>query len=391
MQAAATPLVVVGASARAFSASAARTGRQVYAADLFADLDLRACTAAAVHVPDEPGGYPQGLVAAARTFPAGGFCYVGGLENHPAVVEAIARDRPLLGSPTAAVATVRDPWSLQRLLHAAGLAVPECQQGPHGLPRDGSFLRKPLAGAGGRGIVVWDAAAPPTAAACLWQRRLTGEPWSAAYVVSAAGGELLGMSRQLIGEAWCHARGFAYCGSLDVPLAGAPRALHDQFLQLAPALAACGLRGVVGADAVVDPEGRAWVVEINPRPTASMELVERATGRSIAASHLAACCNAPPPPAPATQAARHWAKAVLFALRPLVVDAEWLDRVAAWQGQWADASGHPALADIPPPGRSIRAGGPVCTLFAAADDAAAAFARLRQRAAAVFSPPDAAG
>jgi len=65
--------------------------------------------------------------------------------------------------------------------------------------------------------------------------------------------------------------------------------------------------------------------------------------------------------------------------------------VADWQRRWGDVSGHPALADIPPPGRSIPAGGPVCTLFAAADDAAAAVARLRQRAAVVFSPPDAAG
>lgn len=376
------PLVVIGGSARAFAVSAARAGHRVYAADLFDDLDLRASVTATACVRDVAGGYPTGLVAAARSFPAAAFCFLGALENHPDVIRAVARDRPLLGCPPASLASVRDPWSLQRLVRDAGLASPECHADPRGLPRDGSFLAKPLAGAGGRGIVPWGAATLTPLRATVWQRRVVGTAWSASYVVSAAGGRLLGASRQLLGLPWCHARPFAYCGSIDEPLAGVPWAVRRQFTALGAALAGCGLRGAVGADVIVDAAGVVWVVEVNPRPCASMELIERATGESIAAAHLAACGAGSVPPSSESAAPPRWVKAVLYAPRDVAIDAAWLARVAAWQGLWSTA-GHPAIADMPAAGRTIPGGAPVCTLFAVAGTAAAAVDQLRERARAV--------
>lgn len=386
MPATPTPLVVIGASARAFAISAVRAGYRVYAADLFADLDLRAAAAATACVRDVAGGYPTALVTAARSFPAAAFCYVGALENHPAVIRAIARERTLLGSPPEAIAAVRDPWSLQRLVRQAGLASPECRADPDGLPRDGSFLAKPLASAGGHGIARWDVASRSPMGTSVWQRRVVGVDWSAAYIVSEAGARLLGASRQLVGLPWCYARPFAYCGSIDEPLDGVPTAVCRQFAALGPALAATGLRGAVGVDAVVDASDTVWVVEVNPRPCASMELMERATGESIAAAHLGACGGAlvEPPAYPATPP--RWAKAVLYAPQALVIDGAWLERVAAWQREWSAGSTHPAIADIPAPGRTVPAGGPVCTLFAAAATPPLAIACLRERAAALVAP-----
>jgi predicted ATP-grasp superfamily ATP-dependent carboligase len=384
-------LVVIGASTRAFAVSARDAGFRVHAADLFCDLDLRAAAATAACVRDFAGGYPCGLVAAARTLPPGPFCYVGAMENHLDVIRAVARDRPLLGSPPAAVAAVRDPWSLRGLVRSAGLQSPECHAVPDGLPRDGSFLRKPLAGAGGRGITPWiddgDVAAEP----CVWQRRIDGVGWSATFIIGPETGRLLGASRQLTGLDWCHARPFTYCGSIDVPIAALPTTLRRQFAALAAPLLACGLRGAVGVDVVVDDREVAWVVEVNPRPTASMELVERSAGTSIAAAHVAACGG----PAAATAANRparplRWAKAVLYAPHPLTGDAESLAGVTKWLDRWGAAAGRPAIADIPAPGRAIPAGGPVCTLHAAAATADEALATLRRRAAiltAALSPP----
>jgi predicted ATP-grasp superfamily ATP-dependent carboligase len=381
-----TPLVVIGASARAFATSAVRAGWRVYAADLFADLDLQAAAAGTACVRDFAGGYPTGFVAAVRSFPVAAFCYVGAMENHTAVIRAIARERTLLGSAPEAFSAVRDPWSLQRLVRHAGLASPECRTDPDGAPRDGSFLVKPLASAGGHGIAPWDVAARSPMGTSVWQRRVVGVDWSAAYIVSAAGGRLLGASRQLVGLPWCYARPFAYCGSIDEPLAGVPTAVRRQFAALGSALAACGLRGAVGVDAVVDASGTVWVIEVNPRPCASMELIERATGQSIAAAHLAACGGAvaEPPAHPATPL--RWAKAVLYAPQELVVDGAWLDRVAAWQREWSAGTTHAAIADIPASGRTVPVGGPVCTLFAAAATPALAIERLRERAAALVAP-----
>jgi predicted ATP-grasp superfamily ATP-dependent carboligase len=229
----------------------------------------------------------------------------------------------------------------------------------------------------------------------VWQRRIIGDAWSASYIVSAADGRLVGASRQLIGLPWCQARPFAYCGSIDEPLDGVPTAVRRQFAALGPALAACGLRGAVGVDAIVDASGAVWVVEVNPRPCASMELIELATGLSLAAAHLAACgAEVVEPPAHQALPLR-WAKAVLYAPHEFVVDPAWLARVAAWQHDWSTVTGQPSVADIPAPHRTVPAGGPVCTLFAAAATPAAALNQLRARAAAVFAsvsrPADAAG
>ena len=381
-----TPLVVIGAAARAFTASAVRAGYRVYAADLFGDLDLQAAAAATACVRDITDGYPKGLVAAVRSFPAAAFCYVGAMENHPAVIDAIARERQLLGSLPEAFAAVRNPWSLRRLARDAGLESPECRTDPHGLPRDGSFLAKPLAGAGGRGIAPWDAAARMPVDESVWQRRIFGDAWSASYVVAAAGCRLVGASRQLIGLPWCYGRPFAYCGSIDEPLDGVPIGIRRQFAAFEPALAACGLRGVIGVDAIVDASAAVWVIEVNPRPCASMELIERATGASIAATHLAACAGDATKPAASQATSLRWAKAVLYAPRELAVDSAWLDRIAAWQRDWSAGTGQPAIADIPAPLRTVPAGGPVCTLFAAAATPALAVDQLRERAAAVLAP-----
>ncbi|MFM8984784.1 MAG: ATP-grasp domain-containing protein [Planctomycetia bacterium] len=391
MDACSARLVVIGASCRAFAASAAAAGWRVHAADLFGDLDLDAVTAASVRVRDMPGGYPAALVDAVRSFPPAPVCYVGAVENHPEVIRAIAADRRLLGSPPEALAAVRDPWSLRELVRTVGLDFPDLRRSPDGLPTDGSYLRKPLAGAGGRGIVPWDSAADAAAVACHWQRRVVGEAWSAAYVTSAGGGRLIGASLQLTGRPWCHARPFAYCGSVDVPLAMVPGRLRDRLAALAPALAGCGLRGVVGVDFLVDAAGTPWVVEVNPRPTASMELLERASGESIAAAHVSAC-GGRPPSAGATpgSAGLRQAKAVIYAPRQLRVDEAAVTRLLGLRTLWSAAADRPAIADIPRPEGCIPAGGPICTVFAAAPAAPAAVAELQRRAAAIaaaFSLP----
>jgi predicted ATP-grasp superfamily ATP-dependent carboligase len=391
MDACSARLVVIGASCRAFAASATAAGWRVHAADLFGDLDLDAVAAASVCVRDISGGYPAALVDAVRGFPPAAFCYVGAIENHPDVLRAVAADRRLLGSPPEALAAVRDPWSLRELVRTTGLDCPDSRRSPDGLPTDGSYLRKPLAGAGGRGIVPWDSAADAAAVACHWQRRIVGEAWSAAYLTSAGGGRLIGASLQLTGRPWCHARPFAYCGSIDVPLAMVPGRLRDRLAALTPALAGCGLRGVVGVDFMVDAAGTPWVVEVNPRPTASMELLERATGESIAAAHISAC-GGPVPPAGMTPGAadlRH-AKAVVYTPRQLRVDEAAVTRLLGLRRLWSPVTDQPAIADIPRPGGCIPAGGPICTVFAAAPAVPAAVAELQRRAAAIsaaFSPP----
>jgi predicted ATP-grasp superfamily ATP-dependent carboligase len=375
-------LVVIGASVRALACSATRAGWLVHAGDLFADADLRAMATSVTRVAGRGcHGYPQGLAAVLATSPPGPWCYSGALENHPDLLDAMAAGRPLAGNGGQAVRAVRDHARLGEALAAAGLDAPATFPAPHGLPTDGSFLVKPSRSAGGRGIRPWHGGR--ALADHVWQERVAGRTWSLSFVCGSGAGRLWGASRQLVGRSWCHASPFAYCGSVAVDPGSLPAAIRAQARRLGDLLGSgFGLVGLVGVDVVIGANGRLHVIEVNPRPTASMELGERIGTGSLAADHLAACGVASPRAHAAARPPRSaatWAKAVLFAPRALQVTASRADRLAAHAAAWTAHDGWPAVADIPGAGSHIPAGSPVVTLFAAATNEPLARRRLRQR------------
>lgn len=394
------PLIVVGASVRAVAESARRAGWSVHAADLFADDDLRAAATMAVRVrcgPELP--WPAGLEAAFAEFPDAPWLYTGALENHPDLVDRLARTRPLAGNAGDRLRAVRDHATLAHAARAAGVAYPDTCVDPAAAPTDGSFLVKPRAGAGGRGVARWRGGPVPPGD-WVWQRFVVGRPWSAAFAVDRSGTRLFATSRQLVGRPWCGARGFAWCGAVDVPLATLPPPLRRGLDRLGAMLAdRFGLAGLVGVDLVVDPAGAFHVIEVNPRPTASLELAERATGASVVATHVAACGLAPAPRDEPPRSPPVWAKAVVFADTTATCDERLRAALAGLARGWAGAdAGWPPLADLPAQGAEIAAGGPALTVFAAAGSAAAAMRALRHRTAAVraalrqaaLSPPSGA-
>ena len=398
-------LIILGASVRALAESAIRDGWAVHAADLFCDLDLQAIATTAVPVAhgtaEGAKGYPWSLLAAAEGFPPStAWCYTGAVENHPDLIDAIARVRPLAGNPGDVVRRLRDPVHLAATARAAGLSFPETMPSPDRIPLDGTWLVKPLASAGGRGIRRWTraVAADHTADRAnalhqehIWQRFMPGTPLSASFCFAQGFTRLLGVSRQLIGEPWCHAGPFAWCGAVALHTTnGQPPVddrLVDQLERLGSILAEWFQPvGLVGVDLVVDAGGSVEVIEVNPRPTASMELFERSAAGSIAASHLAACGYATPSrnrsEQPLPQPASTWAKAVLFASAPTPVSQPLIECLTRETSSWTQADGGwPSLADIPRPGQVIAAGAPVVTIFAAASTTDDTLASLRDRVA----------
>jgi len=370
-------LVVAGASVRAFAASAARAGWRVYAADLFGDHDLRNVAREVVAI----SPYPAGLLKTIDGWPAAPLVYTGALENHPDLLAAVASRRPLAGCSAERVRRVRDPDLLGQAVRGAGLGFPETRRDPRGLAADGSWLVKPLASAGGRGIRRWQGGdvREPEPAGVVWQRLVSGQSWSAGYLLAGGTARLLAVSRQLVGRRWCHAGPFAYCGSLAIDPATVGKHVAEQLERLGDVLGGeFGLCGLVGVDLVIDQQRRVHVIEVNPRPTASLELVERATGLSLAAAHLAAFGFRPPLAEPRPWRGT-WGKAVLFAGRPLVCDEAVAAALLAERPGGAEPADWPIVADIPVAGQTIPAGGPVCTVFASGATPSVAVRRLRRR------------
>src|SRR5581483_11192270 len=182
---------------------------------------------------------------------------------------------------------------------------------------------------------------------------------AAVYVGDGQAARLLGVSRQLVGEPWLHAAPFHYCGSVGpLPPGAAPR---QAFADLGMALGrAFGLKGLFGVDCVLR-DGVPYPVEVNPRYTASVEVIEYATGLPALALHRQAFGPAAPLPVVPRPPGGVVAKAILFARAPLRFPngGTW----SAWATAFPGAEVMPTFADIPQPGAVVEAGKPILTLL----------------------------
>ena len=365
-------ILLVSVSARMLAELATREGHDVCAVDRFGDLDLQRLCPSVSNMRDLGGrGGMEELVEAAERIPAESVVYGAGLENRPDLVARLAAGRTLLGCTPQTLRRVRDPAVLGASLRAAGFAYPRTVPGreaPERADQIARWLRKPIRGGGGRGVREWRGGRPR--GDVIVQERISGLPCSAAAVADGRSAVLLGVSEQLIGRRALGARGWRWCGNVAPPRLPAreQHALADAAQAICAHLAAAfGLRGVFGVDLVWDG-ARPWVVEVNPRPVASLETIDAAHGVRSFAAHLEACAGRLP--AEGTRPSAAAGKAVLFATEDLRVPdtSDWTAR---------------GIRDVPHPGEEIAAGRPICTLIATGRSPQTVLDELEARAAAL--------
>jgi predicted ATP-grasp superfamily ATP-dependent carboligase len=199
-----------------------------------------------------------------------------------------------------------------------------------------------------------------------FQQQLEGQPYAAVFVADRRRAVLIGLTRQLIGEPSFHARPFHYCGSIGpLPI---QRNLLTQLTRLGDTLTAeFGLLGLFGVDGMII-DGEFWVIEVNPRYTASVEILELGMELSVLSLHRDACTTgklSSNPAVCATRSGKYIGKAILFAAETINVPD--LSTVfAAPVRRSASRWSVPSIADIPQDGEQIPAGRPLCTVFAIA-------------------------
>lgn len=358
-------VLIVGQSARAAAASAARAGFDVTAIDAFADADRHP----AVQALTTAGRFtPRRVVEMATAIDTDAVAYLSPFENYPGAVAALSARRALWGNAPAVLRAVRNPQVLQDALRRHGLPTP----GDAGAQMvAGRWLLKPLRSGGGHGIRPWpDSAVVPRG--YYRQPFVAGPSWSITFI--AAGGVVtpLGLSRQLIGDQTFGATGFGYCGNIAEPCTPG---VGDAALTLARVVAEeFSLVGVNGIDFIVRG-GEPVAIEVNPRWSASVELFDRRSVEPLFGLHAAACAEAVVPGrVPVRPSADRLVsgKAIIFARHAVTVGdtAEWIDE---------------GIGDVPRPGQKIPAGRPVCTVFASAADGASCHALLVGRASAVYA------
>src|SRR5207248_5873534 len=179
-------------------------------------------------------------------------------------------------------------------------------------PSQSRWLVKPLRSSGGTAIRVAtaeDVVSPPRGT--YLQQYIDGDSLSAVFVAAGGRAMLLGFTKQLLGRDFGLSRPFLYVGSVG------PISLSDEDRErlhsLGDALAQrFGLVGLFNVDFVRNEVGL-WPLEVNPRYSGSVEVLERTGGPSFVEAHIQTCQVSRLPDTVAVATSRFAGKAVVYA------------------------------------------------------------------------------
>jgi predicted ATP-grasp superfamily ATP-dependent carboligase len=353
-------VLVVAASGRALAASARRGGFLPLVVDYFADSDTIALAHAHARLDDgltrgmTAGALDAAFAALAEYRPRGIVCGTG-FEDRPKLLAHIARRRKVFGNSADTVARLKDPIAFASL--CKDLAIPHPATTPS-RPGDASgWLAKRRGGAGGSHV---GPAGERSGDGIYYQRHVAGQPIALQFLADGQRARILGSSAQW--SASTLRQPFRYGGAVrPAPLMDTgPLAACVQRIA-----AAIPLFGLNSADFLVAEDGFR-LLEINPRPSATLDIFEP-PGGSLFALHMSACAGTLDFEAPNLPGAA--AMAIVYAESELTIPA--LD--------WPDWT-----ADRPHAGSAIKAGEPLCTVHASAANATEAKRLVDDRLATVL-------
>jgi uncharacterized protein len=339
-------VIVVGYSARALASSAKRAGFTPLSIDVFGDDDTREMSSASVKLDgglsdgltlDKVAGAVETLVSAYHPI---GLVYGSGFEHQPEAIAALARKTRIFGNDAETMRRVKDPLALAGLCAAIGIPHPQIAFGPPNDPE--LWLMKRRGGAGGAHIV---AAAGSSAHSpdCYFQRRIAGKSVSALFLASRNMAEMIGLSMQWTAPA--PGSPFRYSGAAG-PIEIGPAQAEEVARSIASLTSELGLVGLNSADFLISPDA-AWLLEINPRPGATLDVFDPDDG-ALFAHHIAGCDGRL---APFSSHLMFKAAEIVYAPREIVLRKK---------RDWPDW-----VVDRPSTGTHIAAGDPLCTALAA--------------------------
>ena len=367
-------LLIVGCSTRAAAWSALRAGFQPICADQFGDADLRA-VAQVIPVRQFPHSVPDDVAAVCTD----AWLFTGGLEHQVDLRREIGKQTnkgPCLGSRAAPLS----PQAVQAIAQAAGFRPLQVWGAGESVPPDvGTYLSKPIRSGGGQGIRVRSATPQPCISeGCYGQEYVTGDDGSAILLLTKQRCEVLGATVQLIGtQHWGAAEPFGYAGSIG-PIS-LPNQDRDRLRRFGELLAEQDLRGLIGVDFVTGRHGL-QPVEVNPRYTASCEILELAQGRSFLREAVQKLHPELLPGKYCGPATRRVSPSTVVGKRVLYAHqrCRWAEMPPRYlpRSVWDT----PLVADLPATGTICESGQPVCTVFASGRTPGEVAEKLRRRA-----------
>jgi predicted ATP-grasp superfamily ATP-dependent carboligase len=352
-------VLIAAFSGRALAQSARRAGYVPLVADCFGDIDMKEAAEASRVVPALAGsGFRGGPLIAAlealeREAPSKpiGLVLGSGFEATPKLVQHLSENFALIGSSPVVIQRSKNPESFFGLLKELGVRHPETQSAPPANPK--GWLMKRVGGSGGAHVVTCPASPRPDRRH-YFQHKEAGEAISAMMLC----GRSCAFAFSTQWTSPVQRMPYRYGGSngwvgLDEDVEAR---IVDTCLQVAKPL---GLTGMVSFDFLV-ANGEPLLLEVNPRPGASLEVLDDERG-TLFAAHIEA---SKPGGDPAALIASRFRAPPPKSANYLYADRGALSIGAIAWPAWA--------ADRPPPGTRFARHQPIATVIAEGPDPAAA-------------------
>lgn len=346
--------LLVGLSTRGIAESAVRAGKDVVTVDYFGDLDqAQICDGVSLRREYDVtlDFNPFLFLKAADGLKFDYLVYVAPLENYPEILEQFAQKCVVLGNDAEPVKKVRNWRNVCQFCKENGILYPETCDGL-------DYVVKPKKSGGGVGI--------RRLSRYVVQKFVKGESYSASFLGDGENGKVVSVNEQLIGKKEFGGRKFWYCGNITPGFAekeGEGEEINEICRKLVKKF---GLKGSCGMDFVVN-DGL-YLMEVNPRPQATLEIVERAFNVNLFVLHENAVKGTL---GPLRTPKRTWGKAIVYAEEDVTMPdtREWLEY--GW------------IKDIPHPFERISKSEPVCTVIADGCDRDDCFEHLVVKAGSV--------
>lgn len=365
MRADPSALVIVSSSARVLAESAVRGGYTVAVVDGFCDQDTRA-VAPCVTVPLYGSGLDEARLRAEveRLTTAGESCglvYGAGLEGAPETLDWLSERFPLLGNGSEVIRLLGQPARFFGILDDLEIPYPQIRFEPPAGQEGPDWLVKEAGTSGGVGVRQWRTGGERPARAHFFQRFLAGPVISVLFVADGRRWVPIGFNRLMTASAGQDLP-FIYRGALTVATLG-PTVRGEVERAVAGLVEALGLHGINGLDFILR-DGQAYLLELNPRPCATLSLYEDDCAGGWVRRHVRACLGELPagPSLPSRTVRGH---RIVYAPEDLTIPA--CMRWPAW------------AKDRPGPGSHVACGAPLCTVLTSADRTETVERRLLQQ------------
>lgn len=404
-------IVILGASCRAAAQRAAKAGYQPHAFDLFADRDLIEC-AQTGQLDTLDGSEKQWRDPCWNKTT---MLLAGGMEHRPELVDRLRSHDLRCGVTGWMLRELRSIANWQSWALSQGIGFPETRFSrpsrilPNDQPtvsNDEQWLRKRTNGAGGIGLRIEphsNHTAHDDEPQHYWQRRLDGIPIGVSFLSDAVRNHTLGAVLSLSQEDIWGPEPYSYRGSIG-PVA-LPSVVLNQLDRFGDVVRReVGHRGLWQADFILS-EDRLSLLEINPRWSASMELLD-AVGQMSNPSletidalnnfvewHVQSLGDSPI----SIHGKREFSsstqscmigKCIVYAQRDQRLDEGLLDSWwnHRWRGSVQELDHGIRYADIPPNPSTIERGYPILSCFASGTTVATIVNHLRVAANSIFEP-----